>query len=84
MHLVNDVDLEAAALRQIYRALPEIPDVLHAVVGSSINFNDVGECTPFCIPADIAGETGIALRRAVLAVDGLGQNSGAGGFAGAP
>ena len=80
MHLIDDIHLIAAALRQIHRTFPEIPDVLHAVVGRCVDLDDVCQRSTLCVPADLAFQTGIPFRGAVLAVHRLCQDTGAGGL----
>ena len=82
VHLVDDVYLITAALRQIDGALPQVTDILDAAVGSGIDLDDVAQCAKLCIPADVAGKTGITGLGAAGAVDRLCQNSCAGGLAG--
>ena len=62
MHLIDDIHLIAAALRQIHRTFPEIPDVLHAVVGRCVDLDDVCQRSTLCVPADLAFQTGIPFR----------------------
>ena len=41
MHLVDIVNLETAAGRSIIDGLPKLPDLVHAIVGGSIDLQDV-------------------------------------------
>ena len=83
VNLVHNVDPLADVGGGVHRLVPEGPDLVHAVVGRGVQLQHVQE-----IPA-VNAHTGRALPAGVpvpgvLAVDGLGQNLGAGGLAGAP
>ena len=41
MHLVYDVDLIPALRRAVRHLLPDLPDVIHTIVGSSVNLNHI-------------------------------------------
>jgi len=85
VYLVDDVDLVAAAGGHHPDIVPNIADVIHAVVGCPVNLNNIN------VVARADGNAVIALiawayrgRIAAGTVEGLGENAGRGGLADAP
>ena len=83
MHLVHDIHPLADLGGGIHRVVPQVPDVVHAVVGGGIDFQHIHTGTGVNGPAGLALVAGIAVVR-VEAVHRLCQNLSAAGLAGAP
>lgn len=81
VYLVNDIDLPGARLWRVAYLLYQVADVVHGVVGGGIQFDDVEGGPEVKTLATVAGVAGFVVFGAVLAVDGFGQDTGAGGFA---
>ena len=81
MHLVDDVHLIGADAGRISRLIPQVADVVHAVVGGGVDLHHVQDGTVVDAPAHLALAAGVAAL-VVGAVDCLGENLGAGGLAG--
>ena len=80
VHLVDDVHALFQHRGGIHRLLPKGTDVIHAVVAGGVQLSDVQK------PAFVDASAGLALIAGGAvhggkAVDGLGQNAGAGGLA---
>src|SRR5699024_2415318 len=72
MHLVDDIYLIFALNRRVLYLLPDLPDVVHTVVGSGVNLKDIQRTL---IVDGLTGRTlvaRIAIHR-MLAVDRLGK-----------
>ena len=82
MNLVNDVHLVGAFAGGVCGFIPNVPDVVHTVVGGGINLHNVQNAAVFNAAADVALAAGVAAFL-MGAVDRLGEDFGAGGFAGA-
>ena len=67
----------------VYRLAEQLPDVVHPAVAGGVQLRHVQQGAAVDAPAGLALVAGGPVLR-VQAVDGLGQNPGAGGFAGAP
>ena len=63
--------------------VPQGPDLVHAVVGGGVQLQHIQKAAVLDAHAGRALAAGVAVHR-VLTVDGLGQDLGAGGLAGAP
>ena len=83
MHLVDDIHPFFQHRGGIHRLLPEGADIVHAVVAGGIQLRDVQQTALINAPAGLAPVAGGAVKGG-KAVDGLGQDPGAGGLAGAP
>jgi hypothetical protein len=80
MGLVDDVDLVPVALRQVLGVLPDLADVLDAVVGGAVDLGDVDRGAG----GDLGARLADAARcggGAVDAVEGLGEEASGGGLA---
>ncbi len=80
---VDDVDFEPAVGRHVADVFPQVADVVHAVVGGPVDFQHVRRVASGDLPAGAAGVARFR-RRSPVAVHGLGEDAGDGGFAGAP
>ena len=80
VHLVDDEHLVASYLRRDARLLHERLDVLHRVVGGRVEFEDV--VRPLFVEslARLTMVAGLAVLGRGEAVDGLGEDAGAGGL----
>ena len=83
VHLVDDVHLIAADAGGVGGLVPQVADVVHAVVGGGVHLHHVQDAAVVDAPADGALAAGVAVL-GVQAVDRLGKDLGAGGLAGAP
>ena len=83
MHLVHDIHPLADLGGGIHRVVPQIPDIVHTVVGGGIDFQHIHAGTGVNGPAGLALVAGVAVVR-VEAVYRLCQDLGAAGLAGAP
>ena len=81
--LVDDVDPLFQHRGGVYRLAEQLPDVVHPAVAGGVQLRHVQQGAAVDAPAGLALVAGGPVLR-VQAVDGLGQNPGAGGFAGAP
>ena len=80
MHLVDDEYLILAELRWDARLLHERLDVLHAVVRGSVEFEDIQGTLFVERLTTLTRIAGLAVCCGVLAVDGLGEDTGTGGL----
>ena len=80
MHLVDDIYLIGALAGRISRFIAQIADVIHAIVGGCVNLHHVHDAAIVDAFANLAFTAGVC-PGAVRAVDRLGKNFGAGGFA---
>ena len=80
MHLVDDEYLILAELRWDARLLHERLDVLHAVVRGSVEFEDIQGTLFVERLTTLTLVAGLAIYCGVLAVDGLGEDTGTGGL----
>ena len=83
VHLVDDVYLISAAGGGVGGLVPQVADVVHAVVGGGVHLHHVQDGAVVDALADGACPAGVAAV-GVEAVDRLGEDFGAGGFACAP
>ena len=81
MHLVDDEHLVASKLRRDARLLHQRLNVLDAIVGGGIQFEDVERTLLVERLATLALVAGLAVGCGILAVDGLGEDACAGGLA---
>ena len=81
MDLVDDVDFVFAALWRDKDLTCEFAHLVDAIVGGGVEFEDVDRGVVVERAAAVALVAGFAIGGAVFAVDGLGQDTGAGGFA---
>ena len=81
--LVHDVHPLFHIGRGVNGLVPQGTDLVHAVVGGGVQLQNIQKAAVFDTQAAGAPVAGVAVHR-VLAVDGLGQNLGAGGLAGTP
>ena len=82
MHFIDDIDLVLSLRRGIGHFLPDLADVVHAVVGSGIDLNDIHGAPGSDRPAGGALPAGAAVRR-MLAVHRLRKDLRNGRLAGA-
>ena len=81
--LVNDVDLVSVAGGPVGDMLPELADVVHPGAGGPVDLDHVHRARGGDLPAGGALAAGGG-GRALFAVQGLGHDSGQGGFPDAP
>ena len=81
VHLVDDIDPVFADSRGKVCLVPQIADIVDAVVGRRVHFGDVEYRTILDSFADRALQAGVPVYR-VQAVDCLGEDFGTGGFTG--
>ena len=81
--LVDDIDPLFQHRGGVYRLAEQLPDVVHPAVAGGVQLRHVQQGAAVDAPAGLALVAGGPVLR-VQAVDGLGQDPGAGGFAGAP
>jgi len=84
MNLIDNIYLIIAGLGRVPHLIYEVPDIIHRIVGSGIKLMDVKGTLGIERSAGITVVAGFTVWRSVLAVDGLGENPGTGGFAHAP
>ena len=82
MHLVDDIHLILAGAGGIGGLVPQVADIVHAVVGGCVHLHHVQQAAVVDALADLALPAGVAIYW-MQAVDRLGKNFGAGGLAGA-
>ena len=82
MHLVDDIHLILAGAGGIGGLVPQVADIVHAVVGGCVHLHHVQQTAIVDALADLALPAGVAIYW-MQAVDRLGKNFGAGGLAGA-
>ena len=80
---INDVNFVAAVGRHVPDIIPDIADLIHTVVGCSVNFKDIDRLTRGDLDARTAYITWGDCRT-LLAIQRFGQNAGNGGFACSP
>ena len=80
--LVDDIHLVAAHRGQIGHLVPQIADVIHAVVGGGVHFHNVHDGAGIQPFADLTFAAGVGAG-GIQTVDRLGKNFGTGGLAGA-
>ena len=78
MHLIDDIHALFHFDRHKRHFFAQIADIVHAVVGSGVHFDDVIRAVER--PARPAHATRVAVLR-IFAIDSLRQNFGTGGFA---
>ena len=81
--LVDDVHPVLADGGGVPRFVPQVPDIVDAVVAGGVHFDNVQDGAVLDALADAALQTGVAVH-GVEAVHCLGQNLGAGGLSRAP
>lgn len=82
MDFIDDEDSPLAHSRWIFDAVPEFTDVIHAIIGCCVNFDDVHEAAFFdgkTVGAFAAWSVGL-----IQAVDTFGQQPGYSSFTGSP
>ena len=82
VHLVDDIHLILAGAGGVGGLVPQVADVIHAVVGGCVHLHHIQQAAVVNAFADLARPAGIAIDR-MQAVDRLGKDLGAGGLAGA-
>ena len=82
VHLVDDIHLILTGAGGVGGLVPQVADIIHAVVGGCVHLHHVQQAAVVDALADLALPAGVAIYR-VQAVDRLGKNFGAGGLAGA-
>ena len=80
--LVNDIDLVLADRGQIRHLVPQVADIVNAVVGGSVHLDDVHDSAGVDTLADLTFAAGVRAG-GIQTVDRLGEDLGAGRFAGA-
>ena len=83
MHFVDDIGTQTESGGGVIDLLPDLSDVVHAVVGSGVDFRYIHGRIFQHGPAVFTLVAGIAVHRGKT-VGRPGQNFGAGGLAGAP
>ena len=81
MHLVNDEDALIADCRHVSDLIDDFANVFDRVVGGSIELMDIEAAAFVEGHAALAGIASFAVFWRIHAIDGLGQNAGAGGLA---
>ena len=82
MDFVDDVDLVGAARRGVAGVVAQVADLVDAVVGGAVDFDDVEAGAGRDFAAGVAGVARVRCR-SLLAIEGLGEDAGGGGFSGA-
>ena len=82
VHLVDDVYLILAGAGGVGSLIPQVADIVHAVVGCGVHLHHIQNAAVVDALADLAFAAGVAVLR-VQAVDRLGKDLGTGGLAGA-
>ena len=82
MGLVDDIDPVFAHRRSEVGLVPEVPDIVHAVVAGGIDLQDIQHRAIINAPADFAFPAGVSVL-GIPAVERLGKDLGTGGLAGA-
>ena len=82
MDLVDDIDLILADCRQKGGLVAQVTDIIHAVVGSRVDFRHIKDGAVINTAADLTFSAGVRTGM-IQAVDGLGKNLCTGRFAGA-
>ena len=82
VHLVDDIHLILAGAGGVGGLVPQVADVIHAVVGGCVHLHHIQQAAVVDAFADLARPAGITIDR-MQAVDRLGKDLGAGGLAGA-
>ena len=82
VHLVDDIHLILAGAGGVGGLVPQVADIIHAVVGGCVHLHHVQQAAVVDALADLALPAGVAIYR-VQTVDRLCKNFGAGGLAGA-
>ena len=83
MHLIDDIHPLFYLGRRVNRIVPQVTNVIHAVIGGSIDFQHIHAGSVINGAARRTSITGIP-PIGMLTVDRLGKNLRAGGLAGAP
>ena len=83
MRFVDDIHPVFGGGRRKGRLLPQVPDVVHAVVAGGVDLHHVQNGAVVDPTADFAFVAGISLHR-MQTVDRLGENLRTGGFSRAP
>ena len=83
VYLVNDIHTHFHLRRGVNGIVPEITDVIHAVIGGSVDFQYIHTGAGINGLASLAAVAGVPVIR-IQAVDCLGKDLGATGFAGTP
>ena len=83
MHLVDDIHFIGADTGGVSRLVPQVPDIVYAVVGGGVHLHHIQDAAVVNAAADRALAAGVALPWGQT-VDRLGKDLGTGGLAGAP
>src|SRR5258707_9046474 len=83
VHLIDDIYIAFPWLRGESHLLYQGPDIVNRVIAGGVQFVDVEGGAVVEGYAGRTGVTGLAFRADVLAIDGLGQDTGTGGLANA-
>ena len=76
MHLVDDINAVPSYLRQNAHLVYQSPDVIHAIVGSGIQFMDIQRTPVIKRLARFTLVTRLGIRLQVHAINCLGKNTG--------
>ena len=80
MHLIDNIHTHLHLRRRINGIIPKIPNIIHAVVGSCIDFQNIHASAGINGLAGFAAVAGVAIP-GIQAVHRLGQYLGAAGLA---
>ena len=80
MDFVDDDDPVTAVGREVLDAVAQVADIVHAVIGSAVNLENIGRGAFGYLDALRADVTGL-VRDPLFAVEGLGHDTGGTGFA---
>ena len=80
MHFVDDIDLVAAADRDMHDFFAEVADIIHRVLAGGVDFDDVDAALIGDGYAGVAFAAGFAVHRR-RTVERLGENTRRGGLA---
>ena len=83
MHLVNDVHPALHLRRSVDGIIPQVPHIVHTVVGGCVNLQHIHTASRINAPAGRADIAGIAIL-GIQAIHRLGQNFGTAGLSCTP
>jgi len=84
MHLIDNIDLVFSGLRGKPYLLHQRPDIVHGIVAGSIQLVDIQRDPVVKGYTGMALVTGLAIRRYILTINGLGKYTGTSSFADSP
>ena len=84
VHLVNDIDFVFTGLRRVANLIDQVSNVVHRIVGGGIQLMNIKGGIVLKTHAGITFPTRLHVITQILAVDGFGQNPGAGCFSYSP